>query len=37
MDYVVGGNVMLDTVRFADGSEHAKESIEDLQLLLIVE
>ena len=27
MDYVIGGNVMLDTVRFADGTTHARESI----------
>lgn len=27
MDYVIGGNVMLDSVRFADGSEHRRESI----------
>ncbi len=26
-DYVVAGNVMLDSVRFADGSEHVQESI----------
>ena len=26
-NYVVAGNVMLDCVRFADGSEHAQESI----------
>lgn len=27
MEYVIGGNVMLDSVRFADGTEHARESI----------
>lgn len=27
MKYVVGGNVMLDTVRFADGTLHLRESI----------
>lgn len=27
MKYVIGGNVMLDTVRFADGTEHTQESI----------
>ena len=27
MEYVIGGNVMLDTVRFADGSSHMRESI----------
>ncbi len=27
MRYVIGGNVMLDSVRFADGSEHRRESI----------
>ena len=27
MKYVIGGNVMLDTVRFADGSTHMRESI----------
>lgn len=27
MEYVIGGNVMLDSVRFADGSEHGRESI----------
>ena len=27
MDYIVGGNVMLDSVRFADGSTHERESI----------
>lgn len=27
MKYVVGGNVMLDTVRFADGTAHLRESI----------
>ena len=26
-DYVIAGNVMLDSVRFADGSEHVQESI----------
>ena len=27
MRYVIGGNVMLDSVRFADGTEHTRESI----------
>lgn len=27
MRYVIGGNVMLDSVRFADGREHTRESI----------
>ena len=27
MDYVIGGNVMLDSVRFSDGTEHTRESI----------
>lgn len=27
MKYVIGGNVMLDTVRFADGTENMRESI----------
>ncbi|MDD3411374.1 MAG: carbohydrate kinase family protein [Eubacteriales bacterium] len=27
MKYVIGGNVMLDSVRFADGTEHTQESI----------
>lgn len=27
MDYVIGGNVMLDSVRFSDGSAHTRESI----------
>ena len=27
MKYVIGGNVMLDTVRFPDGTEHTRESI----------
>lgn len=27
MEYIVGGNVMLDRVRFADGSSHMRESI----------
>ena len=27
MEYVIGGNVMLDTVRFADGTSHMRESI----------
>ncbi len=27
MDYVIAGNVMLDSVRFADGTEHRRESI----------
>lgn len=27
MDYVIGGNVMLDSVRFANGEEHTRESI----------
>lgn len=27
MEYVIGGNVMLDTVRFADGTSHTRESI----------
>ena len=27
MDYVIGGNVMLDSVRFADGATSPRESI----------
>lgn len=27
MEYLIGGNVMLDSVRFADGTEHRRESI----------
>ena len=27
MEYVIAGNVMLDSVRFADGTEHTRESI----------